>query len=151
MPLNRCRTSANTSARLRSFNTNGTSISEVSVPRACSSNSARPLLRDTTTTSGTFINSASASSAIRTLSSSEVPGIAEIEIAIDPSLNGGRKFRPKVAKIPPAPTNSTTATTTTAQRCRSAPPNSPTYPAFIRRTIHGSRSCRPSIRSPVSR
>ena len=100
------RTSATSSLRERSFNSNGASISETLTPNACSSNSARPVFRATVCISGIVINNSSARCPILLLSSSEIPGRELILIVNDPSLNEGRKLRPSVKNTPRATTKS---------------------------------------------
>ena len=93
------RISANTSSFERLSSTNGASISEVFTPNACSSSSARPVLRPTVCTSGTDNRISSAIRPILSDSSSEIPGRVLMLIVNEPSLNGGRKLRPNEAII----------------------------------------------------
>ena len=89
------RTSFITSSRLRSCNSKGASISETFTPKACSSNSARPVFRATVFISGTCNSNASARRPIWSDSSKEIPGSELTLIVKEPSLNGGKKLRPK--------------------------------------------------------
>ena len=111
-----CRTSSITSERLRSFSSKGASISETFTPRACSSSSARPVLRATVLISGTSSNKASASRPNRSDSSREIPGKELTLIVNEPSLNGGKKLRPKLKKATKATTNRQTIDPNTARR-----------------------------------
>ena len=99
------RTSAMSSLRERSFSSNGASISEVFTPRACSSSSARPVLRATVCISGIVNSNISARCPILLLSSREIPGSEDILMVNEPSLKGGKKERPNVKKHPKATIN----------------------------------------------
>ena len=101
------RMSAITSSLLRSFSAKGTSISLVFTPKACSSSSARPVLRATSFTSGTCNSSFSACSPMRSLSSNDTPGSVLTLMVNEPSLKGGKNERPKLK-------NSTMVRVTTA-------------------------------------
>ena len=90
----RWRTSAKNSSRERSSSSKGASISETFTPRACSSNSARPVLRATVCISGISRRIFSAIRPMLSDSSREIPGMVLMLIVSDPSLNGGRKLRP---------------------------------------------------------
>ncbi len=90
-------TSLATAPRVRPLSSiYGASISETLEPSACSSSSARPVLRATVLTSGTSRMSSSARRPMRSLSSRDMPGNALTLIVNDPSLNDGRKPRPRV-------------------------------------------------------
>ena len=99
------RTSATSSLRERSFSSNGASISDTFTPKACSSSSARPVLRATVCISGMESSSSSARCPILSLSSSEMPGRDDMLIVNEPSLNGGRNERPNVKKQASATAN----------------------------------------------
>ena len=99
------RMSARTSSLERSLRTKGTSISDTLTPSACSSSSARPVLRPTVCTSGTESRISSAIRPILSLSSSDMPGRVLTLMVNDPSLNGGRKLRPRVKKTISAATS----------------------------------------------
>ena len=87
-----------TCSLLRSERVNGASISEVFTPRACSSSSARPVLRATLFISGTVSSISSANFPVLSLSSNDSPGNALMFIVKEPSLNVGRKLRPIVKR-----------------------------------------------------
>ena len=91
--------SANSSSLERPSRINGASISEVFTPKECSSNSARPVLRPTVCISLMLSSSVSTNRPILSDSSKEIPGVVFTVIVKDPSLKGGRKFRPKVKNI----------------------------------------------------
>ena len=114
------RSSAMISLFGRPPNSNGASISEVFTPSACSSSSARPVLRATVFISGTESISSSALRPIASLSSSETPGSVLTLIVNEPSLNGGRKLEPKPNAITTAPTSAAADTPSTALRWCSA-------------------------------
>ena len=69
-------------------------INEEFTPSACSSNSARPVRRETASTSGTSNSNVSTCRATRVLSVRLVPGSAWTLIVSVPSLNGGRNSPP---------------------------------------------------------
>ena len=96
------RTSATSSLRERSPSSNGASISDTFTPNACSSSSARPVLRATVCISGMVNSNSSARCPILLLSSSEIPGRELILIVNEPSLKEGRKLRPSVKNTPSA-------------------------------------------------
>ena len=129
------RTSANISLRERSFNSNGASISETFTPSACSSSSARPVLRATVCISGMVSSNSSARCPILSLSSKEIPGSEEILIVNDPSLNGGRKERPSVKKQISATTNKPMVPPNTLFLCPSTKVSAVEYHSFILRAI----------------
>ena len=89
------RMSCSTSSFERLSNMNGASISETFTPKACSSSSARPVLRPTVLISGISKSSFSTCFPILSDSSSEMPGRVLTLMVNDPSLNGGRKLRPR--------------------------------------------------------
>ena len=92
--------SANISSRLLSgFSFNSTSISELLTGSTCSSNSARPVLLLTNSTSGTFSINFSAMVPILLLSSKDVPAGVDRLIVKEPSLNGGKNSVPKNGTI----------------------------------------------------
>ena len=91
-------TSSINSDLLRSCSSNGASISDVLTPKACSSSSALPVFRATFLISGTESRSFSASRPIRSLSSRDSPGSVLTLMVSEPSLNEGRKLRPRVKK-----------------------------------------------------
>ena len=93
------RTSARNSSLSRSCNSKGASISEVFTPSACSSSSARPVLRATVWISGIPRRIFSANPPIRSDSSSEIPGMVLILMVSEPSLKGGKKLRPKLNRM----------------------------------------------------
>ncbi|MBA7580000.1 hypothetical protein ES708_21886 [subsurface metagenome] len=90
------RMSRRNSSLERSFNSKGTSISETFTSKVCSANSARPVLREVVITSGIVSKTFSASFPILSDSSKETPGMVAIFIVREPSLNGGKKLRPKL-------------------------------------------------------
>ena len=103
-----CLTSSSNSVWLRSPNVKGASISHTLMPKACSSSSARPVLRATVRISGICMSNLSALRPIESLSSSEIPGSDEMLMVNDPSLNLGRKLLPSDANITAAITKATT-------------------------------------------
>ena len=111
------RTSASSSAWERSFSSNGASISDTFTPSACSSSSARPVLRATVCISGMESRSSSAWRPILSDSSSEIPGRELTFIVNDPSLNAGRKLCPRVKNSPRATQNSANVAPTTLFLC----------------------------------
>ena len=115
-----CRTSSKTSVWLRSSSSNGASISDTFTPRACSSSSARPVLRATVLISGMESNSSSACRPILSDSSKEIPGRELIFMVNEPSLNGGKKLRPNVRKLPKAATKSVSVVPSTIFLCDKA-------------------------------
>lgn len=120
MPLTwerRSRTSAMNSARERSSSTNGASISEAFTPRACSSSSARPVLRATVWISGTVSRISSTVRPIRSLSGKEIPGWVAMLMVSEPSLNPGRKLRPIPRKSTTPATNNTHTEASTPRLC----------------------------------
>ncbi|CDE04372.1 unknown [Bacteroides uniformis CAG:3] len=127
------RTSATSSLRERSFNSNGASISETFTPRACSSSSARPVLRATVCISGMESSSSSARCPILSLSSREMPGSEEILMVNEPSLKGGRNERPRVKKQPSATTNSPIVPPSTPFLCPNTKVSAEPYHCFILR------------------
>ncbi len=100
------RSSASTSLRERSFSLYGASSSEPFTPCECSSNSARPVLRATVSTSGVESMMRSASAPMASLCSSDMPGSADMFIVNEPSLKPGKKLRPKVKNNTPDIMNS---------------------------------------------
>ena len=72
------------------------SISELQTGAACSSPSARPVLRTTARTPSMWRNLSSSPRARRSLSIREVPGGELTKTVKVPSLNSGRKLVPKV-------------------------------------------------------
>ena len=115
-----CRTSLSSSRCERLSSSNGASISETLTPRACSSSSARPVLRATVRISGIESSSSSACRPMRSDSSSEMPGRVLTLIVNDPSLNEGRKLRPSVKKVPSAARKSTAVAESTLRLWLSA-------------------------------
>ena len=103
---NLARTSATSSWRERSFNSNGASISLTLTPNACSSSSARPVLRATVCISGIDISNSSARCPILSDSAKEIPGNELILMVNEPSLKDGRKLRPNAKNITNATANS---------------------------------------------
>ncbi len=85
----------------------GASISLTFTPRECSSSSARPVLRATVRISGMDSIIFSASRPSWSLFSSDMPGRVLTLIVSEPSLNGGRKLRPRVKNSPIHTRNST--------------------------------------------
>ena len=92
---NFARTSSMNSARVRSLSTNGASISAAFTPWACSSSSALPVRRVVVWISGILSSSASTRLPILLLSAKEMPGKLTEEMTSEPSLNSGKKLRPK--------------------------------------------------------
>ena len=88
---------------------NSTSISELLTGSTCSSNSARPVLRLTYSTSGTRSINFSPIVPMRLLSSKDVPAGVEKFIVNEPSLKGGRNSVPKKGTMLAAATINTTA------------------------------------------
>ena len=115
-----CRTSATNSSRLRSDSSNGASSSEVLTPRACSSSSARPVLRATVFISGIVMSRRSARLPMESDSASEMPGTLLTLMVNDPSLNDGRKLLPKKNVVPTATQNSTMVPAMMGRLCRNA-------------------------------
>ena len=101
------RISASTSSFERLSKTNGASTSETFTPNACSSNSARPVLRPTVWISGIVSNASSTIRPTLSDSSNEIPGNVLTLTVNDPSLKGGKKLRPSVENITIAPTIAT--------------------------------------------
>ena len=134
------RTSFITASRLRSFKTNGASISDTFTPKACSSSSARPVLRATVWISGTCISNSSARRPISSDSSREMPGRELTLIVNEPSLNGGRKLRPSVKNIPNATRNRPIVHPNTIFLCANAPFKALPYNSFNLRATHASFS-----------
>ena len=128
---NLVRTSAMSSLRDRSFNSNGASISETFTPRACSSSSARPVLRATVCISGIESNNSSARCPILSLSSNEMPGREEMLMVNDPSLKGGKKERPNVKKQINATINRPIVLPNTLFLCSSTKVSAIEYHSFI--------------------
>lgn len=82
--LSLARISASTSSFDRLPSSNGASISEVFTPKACSSSSARPVLRATVWISGTESSSSSVRRPMASDSSSEMPGSVLTLMVNDP-------------------------------------------------------------------
>ena len=101
----RWRMSSSTSSWLLPSSLNGASISLTFTPRACSSSSARPVLRATVFISGTSSSSCSARLPMASLSSSEMPGSEEMLMVNEPSLNAGKKLLPRQKNTTNAITN----------------------------------------------
>ena len=131
-------TSAISSVRERSFSSNGASISDTFTPKACSSSSARPVLRATVCISGMDSRSSSARCPILSLSSSEIPGNELMLIVNDPSLNGGRNERPKVKKNPRAMMNSPMVLPKVTRLWDNTQVSAFLYPPFIQRATRAS-------------
>ena len=112
----RWRTSARNSSRERLSSTNGASSSDAFTPRACSSSSARPVLRATVCISGISRRISSTIRPMRSDSSSDTPGIVATLMVSEPSLKGGRKLLPKVLKTMAAPTKRVTTPASTVLR-----------------------------------
>ena len=93
--LNFSRTSFMNSSLLLSSKTKGASISAAFTPCACSSNSALPVLREVIEISGTDSRIFSILFPILFDSSSDMPGKLTALIVNVPSLNSGKKLRPK--------------------------------------------------------
>ena len=127
------RTSATSSLRERPFSSNGASISDTFTPKACSSSSARPVLRATVCISGMESSSSSARCPILSLSSSEMPGREDMLMVNEPSLKGGRKERPSVKKQTSATANRPTVPPSTLFLCPSTKVSAVPYHAFILR------------------
>ena len=132
------RTSATNSLRERSFNSNGASISETFTPSACSSSSARPVLRATVCISGMLSSNSSARCPILSLSSNEMPGKEDMLIVNEPSLKGGRNERPNVKKHTRATTNKPIVLPSTIFLCPSTNANAAPYHCFILRATNES-------------
>ena len=115
-----CRTSSSSSACERSFNSKGASISDTFTPNACSSSSARPVLRATVWISGIDRSSSSAWRPILSDSSSDTPGRELTFMVKEPSLNEGRKLCPKVKNIPIAAAKRASVHPSTLFLCSSA-------------------------------
>ena len=109
----RVRMSWTTASRLRSDTLRSMSISEECTPSACSSSSARPVLRPTWMTSGTCSASCSASVPMRLDSASDVPGLSNTLTVNVPSLKGGKNERGKNGTL--AATASTTINAPTSR------------------------------------
>ncbi len=90
------RTSIINSSLLLSLRVNRASTSALFTVCACSSNSPHPVRREVLTISGMESNSVSTKFPNRLLSSNEVPGLQTTDKVSEPSLNSGRKVRPKV-------------------------------------------------------
>ena len=99
-----CRTSSVSSLRVFLPSSNGHSNSELFTPKACSSSSARPVLRPTVLISGMLSRSFSAVRPIRSDSSRDIPGTVLTEIVNEPSLNAGKKLPPRVKNMTTAAT-----------------------------------------------
>ena len=128
------RISANTSSFERFLSTKGASISDTFTPKACSSNSARPVFLPTVCISGIDNNMFSAIRPILSDSSNEIPGSVLILIVNEPSLNGGRKLRPNVKNITTVATNTTPVPPSTNLRWLSVHFNAFPYTFFSLRT-----------------
>ena len=120
MAARRWRMSSRSSSCERSFSSNGASISDTFTPNACSSSSARPVLRATVCISGIDKSISSARRPMRSDSSRDIPGIELMLMVNEPSLNFGRKLCPKVKNRPTATTNKTTVADTTGRLWSSA-------------------------------
>ncbi len=108
--LNLFRTSSKNSSLVLSSRTKGTSISEALTPWACSSSSARPCLRVTTSTSGISNKMVSINFPVLLLSSKDIPGGPTTLITNEPSLNSGRKLLPNCVTTKRLNTNAMTVT-----------------------------------------
>ena len=93
------RISTKTSSLDRLSSSKGASISDTFTPKACSSNSARPVFRATVFISGIESKISSAIRPILSDSSIEIPGIVLMLIVNEPSLNGGKKLLPNVKNM----------------------------------------------------
>ena len=98
-------TSSKNSSRLLSSKRKGTSISDELTPCACSSNSARPVLRVVEITSGILNRASSTLLPILLLSSSDSPGNETAAMVSAPSLNSGKKLLPNWVKAKIATTS----------------------------------------------
>lgn len=128
------RISARTSSFERLPSIKGASISDVFTPKACSSNSARPVLRPTVCISGTERRIFSAIRPILSDSSSDTPGKVLMLTVNEPSLKGGRKLRPKEESIITARTKTTLIPPNTIFLCKSVHSKALSYPFFNFRT-----------------
>ena len=113
--------SATTSSFERPSRAKGASISEVLTPRACSSSSARPVLRPTTSISGMVISALSAMVPMRSDSSIDTPGRVLTLMVNEPSLKDGKKLLPMPAKITMARTRAAAVPKMTGRWWASAP------------------------------
>ena len=104
---------ATISSLCRSEDLSVTSSSVVFTPSACSSSSARPVLRPVCVTSGISCMRFSARIPRRFDSSKDVPGGNVTLIVKLPSLNSGRNSRPNVGTSINAPKNMTTTSVKT--------------------------------------
>jgi hypothetical protein len=87
---------------------------------ACSSRSARPVLRMTEVTAGCAIRNRSSRETISSEVFSEVPGAVAAAMLSEPSLNSGKNDRPNEASVASAATAPTTDSAATARGARSA-------------------------------
>ena len=108
------RTSASTSSLSRPASSKGASISDVFTPSACSSSSARPVLRPTVFISGTESNRRSTLWPILSDSSKDMPGSVVTLMVNEPSLNGGKNPLPMVQNRAMAATKAQAVVASTA-------------------------------------
>ena len=134
------RTSARNSSLLRLSRIKGASISETLTPKACSSSSARPVLRATVCISGISISISSVIRPILSDSSREMPGIVLTLMVSEPSLNGGRKLRPSPNMITRAKISKPPVIPIISFLCDNAVINAFLYPFFRMRETKGSCS-----------
>ncbi len=128
------RTSAMKPSRPRSPNVNGTSTSLLFTLWACSSRSARPVLRVVPCTSGMVSSASSIRAPIVLLWSRLIPGRLTTPTTNEPSLNSGKKLRPSVAMSAMLPMKSTTAPITIDFRMCIMRASAAPYHAFNLRT-----------------
>ena len=114
------RTSSVSACLLLPFSSKGHSNSEQFTPNACSSSSARPVLRPTVIISGILMRISSAWSPSLSDSSSDIPGTELMAMVKDPSLKAGRKLRPREKNMTSAATSRQANVPMTAFRCLSA-------------------------------
>ena len=149
--LIRWRMSAITSSLERSASTKGASISDALTPSACSSNSARPVLRATVCISGIESSISSALRPIASDSSSDTPGNVLTLMVKEPSLNAGKKLCPKLQNTTMAATKSEKVVPSTPFLWRNAHSSARLYPLRSQTTRRGSRSACRIARSVPSR
>ena len=125
------------------------SRSEEWTPSACSSSSARPVRRPMDFTSCISRSSRSATSPIRLLSASEMPGLKVMLTVNEPSLNGGRKVRGRKVAASPAAATARPATAMTGRPCPSRPRSRAAFPRLSH--LRNWLSCSSSRLRPGSR
>ena len=116
----------------------GASISETLTPRACSSSSARPVLRATVLISGTDRRMFSAILPTLSDSSSETPGKVLTLMVKEPSLKAGRKLLPRVQNTAIAAASRTATPPKTVLRWDNVHVNAFSYHFLSHLTIAGS-------------